>query len=133
MRFFNLSGVLQRARRAVSRSASVSSEEVKDPQKLSEVIRLLSVRVQELEAKQVPDAVEIVKDITGTAGVPVVVSFTHNFGSQVRWYPVYWSSAITVAPALVYNTTSTPDMLVLTSYSAGRIILRIEPSQYGYT
>lgn len=132
MRFFNLAGVLQRARRSVSRAASVSSEDVKDATKLAETIRQLAVRVQELEAKQQPEGVEIVKDITGTTGAPVLQTFVHNLGVPVRWHVVFWSGSITVAPALAYSSTSDLNTLVLTSYSTGRVILRIEPSAYGY-
>jgi hypothetical protein len=133
MRFFSLAGVLQRARRAVSRPSSVSADDVQDPVKLAEILRQLSLRVQELESKLPPEGVEFEKDITGTTGAGVNYSFVHNFGVPIRWYVVHWSGSATVSPALVYQSSSTANVLTLKSHSVGRVVLRIEPSQHGLT
>lgn len=131
MRFFDVLGNLKKGRRSVSKPSSVSEQEVSDPVKLAEMLRQLSLRVQELEARLPQEAVEFERDITGTTAGGVVHRFDHNLGVPVRWYVVHWSGSAVVHPALVYSATSTDKSLVLTSYSAGRVVLRIEPSQNG--
>lgn len=131
MKFIDVRNALGKARRYVSRPSSTSSEEVKDPVKLAEIIRQLSLRVSELEARSAPPWVEFEKDVTGTVGVPVTVNLDHNLGGPIRFYVTYWRSSATVAPTIVALTTSTNDRLVLRVHSTGRIVIRIEPSQYG--
>jgi hypothetical protein len=133
MKFFNLAGTLQRARRYLARSVSVSADDAKDPVKLAEILRQLSLRVQEVEARLPGEGIEFERTITGTTGAGVNHSFEHNLGVPVRWYVVHWSGSEVVSPALLYQTSSTSDVLVLKSHSAGRIVLRIEPSQHCVT
>lgn len=111
----------------------MSVEDVKDPVKLAETIRLLSIRVQELEARIPTEAVEFERNITGSAGVPVDHTFEHNLGTHVRWYVVYWNSTTNTVPVISYQATSTVNKLVLRSSQSGRIVLRLEPTQYGIT
>lgn len=131
MRWVNNRGDVGRGRRWPSKQASVSSEEVKDPTKLAEIIRQLSARVSELEARTGPESVEFEKDVTGTTVSPQSLSLAHGFGGPVRWFVTYWRGGITVSPAVAEQTTSTKDRLDLNVYSTGRIVIRIEPSQFG--
>lgn len=89
MRFVDVYGRLKNARRAVSRASSVSESDVDSPPKLAEIIRQLSARVQEMEAKNQAEAVEF--EVNVTAGTPVRLN--HNFGVPVRWYVTYWKSS----------------------------------------
>lgn len=129
MRFYDVLGALKRGRSGISKPTSIA--DVTDPAKLTEMLRQLSLRVQELEAKSGQEAVEFERNVTGTTAAGVNHTFEHNLGCPVRWYVVHWSGSAVVHPALVYQTSSTANSLVLTSYSAGRLVLRIEPSQYG--
>lgn len=133
MRFIDLNGVLARARRFVSRPSSASAEEVQDPNKLSEIIRQLSLRVQELEARTPPEAVEIAMDVDGDPVVTFDYRFTHGLGTNVRWYPVYWWSDRN-DPLLFTQEEQSEDKnsVVLRSYCNGIVIMRFEPTSYTY-
>lgn len=133
----NLNGVTQRSRRQVNRASSVSVEEVSDPVKLTEIIRQLSVRVSELEAASSPDSVEFEFNTTGTVGAGEELELNHGFGCPVRWYVTYWrvDSPGHEAPSIMEHTTEPSDsnVLRLEIHSAGRIVIRVEKSQFGLT
>lgn len=127
MRFFDLFGRLQRATRAKSVRKGVSERFVDDPNRLSELLSDLEARVAQLEAKELPEAVEFEVDV-GTAGAPVQLN--HNLDCPVRFFVTSWKSSTNNPPSLLLDTSSTTFMLVLRSYVAGRAIIRIEPSQF---
>jgi hypothetical protein len=136
VRFYDIGGRLGRDRRSVSRTASVSPEDVKDVTKLAEIIRQMSVRIQELEARLPPEAVEFEMDITGTASSPTDYSIHHNTGTPIRYYVTQWSNSSappSIAPAIVRQITSTLDRFDFKSHSEGRMVIRIEPSPYEVT
>ncbi len=62
-----------------------------------------------------------VVDATGTA----LHRFPHGFGGRVNWWPVDWTNAVT-CPQLVRHASSDADTLVLVSYEAGTVTLRVE-------
>lgn len=125
MRFFDINGVLAKARRFVSISSSVSESDVTDPKKLAELLKNLVSQVGKLENKSTPEAVEYELDVSNGG---TKVRIRHGFNSPVRFYVTHWSNS-SGAPSLVWDTTSTPDLLVLKSYVSGRAIVRIEPVQ----
>lgn len=125
MRFIGSNGILAKARRFVSTSPAVSEADVTEPKKLAEILRNLCSLVAKLENKSGPEAVEIEADVsTGAAKVYL----RHSLNSPIRFYVTHWSNS-TGAPSLVWSSDSTPDMLVLKSYVAGRAVIRIEPVQ----
>lgn len=133
MRSIDLNGILQRARRFVSRPSSASAEEVKDPNKLAEIIRQLSLRVQELEARTPPEAIEIAMQVEGSPVITVDYRFTHGLGTNVRWYPVYWYTDRN-HPIMFSQEEQAEDMnsVVLRAFCHGTVIMRFEPTSYTY-
>lgn len=132
MRSVSVLGTVQKSRRTVSRAASVQDEEVKDPGKLAELLRGAMKRIADLEAKVPADAVEF-EVIVGAAAA--LTSMRHNLNGPVRWFVVNWTGSPTAtpvsAPALVVNSTSDNNTLVLKSYVAGQAIIRVERAQAG--
>jgi len=133
MKFVSLvNGLLGRTRRAVSQPASVQDLDVKDPAKIGEALRQLTVRLNKLEAQAAPEATEFEVDLPGTGAL---VELPHGFKTrQVRWTVVGWFCRVgSVSPAaqpnLVYDPSSTVTSLFLRSYQQGRAIIRVEPSQ----
>ncbi len=130
MRFVSLvTGLVAKARRAVTQAASVSDE--KD---VVEQLRQTMLRVNKLEAAQAPEAVEFEVNC-GTLGFPGGdLELVHNLNGPVRWYVVSWSAqiggaAITATYRLIHDVRSTPDILFLRSYVSGKAVIRVEPSQ----
>ncbi len=130
MRFVDVNGVLRRARRYVSGSGSVQDEEVKNPQKLAEIIRQMQKRISEIESVTPPEPIEF--EVTlGYGGA--VTSLLHNLNGPVRWYVTEWTHASGLAhpvepPILVRSTLTTNRILALKSYVPGRAVIRIEPA-----
>ncbi len=132
MRFVSLiNSAVGKARRAVAQAVAVAmADEKASPAEIARVIRQLGVRVNTLEAAAVQEATEF-EVACSTAGA--LVSMRHGYTGPVRWYVVHWGkvpgvAAPTAAPILVYDDSSTTDILVLKSYTAGRAIVRVEPS-----
>jgi hypothetical protein len=128
MKFINVNGVLQRARRFVSGGGQVQEDEVRDPQKLAEIIRQMQRRLSELESVTPPEGQEFEVNV-GSGGA--LTSIAHNVGGPVRWSVVCWTQVggtayPVAAPALVQDVTSTSKTLVLRSYVAGKAIVRVE-------
>lgn len=135
MKFINVNGVIQRARRYANRAGGVQDEEVKDPVKLAELIRQLQKRVADLEAVSPPEGIEFEVNC-GSGGA--ATRLFHSMGGPVRFYLTHWQPLtggfLTAGPELIADpATSTADMLVLNSYVAGRAIIRVERSQSGLT
>jgi hypothetical protein len=131
-KYVNINGDAFSGRRNVSRPTLVFDEDVRDPSRLADIIRKLSVRVSELEVKAPVAGVEFECDIDDDSGSGQNYSFEHNLKCPVRYYVVHWvGDGDTAAPSLMYQTESTSTVLVLKSYSVGRVVLRIEPAQAG--
>lgn len=130
MKFIDINGLLGRGRRYVSSFTSPSAEQLEDKYKLAETIRDLTARINTLEAKSAPEGIEF--EVDATAGTDM--EFHHNFGCPVRWYVVDWWHTIGSGHNSLHRTAaSTDNVLVLHSHNSGRMVLRIEPSQYGLT
>ncbi len=128
MRFVNVNGVLQKARRFVSGAGSVQDEEVKSPQKLAELLRQMQKRISEIESVIPPEPIEFEVNV-GSGGT--ITTISHNFNSAVRWYVVQWTQVggtayPVAAPRLVQDATSTSKVLALRSYTAGKAVVRVE-------
>lgn len=87
MRFVSLSGAIGKARRYVSGSDNVQDEQVRDPQKLSEILRGIMRRVTAVEATVPPEPIEFEVNVPGDGST---VSLMHNFGQDVRYSVVDW-------------------------------------------
>lgn len=128
IRFYNLNGVLQRARRFASKTSEADDS---DPQKLSELVKKLSDRIHELESKVPPDSVEFEVDVPNLAQK---VYLRHDFNCPVRWYVTAWRANGTVGGhSLCEDSESTENVLVIRSNQTGRAVIRIEPSQFTRT
>jgi hypothetical protein len=133
MRFFDVRGNLTKARRFVSGNANVQEEEVKNPQKLAEILRNILRRVTDAEAQLPPEPVEFEVEV-GSMGATTTLE--HNMNGPVRYSVVFWTktetgSYPTAAPVLVADSSSDDDRLVLQSQVAGRAIIRVEPAFKG--
>ncbi len=130
MRFVSIvTGLVAKARRAVTQAASVSDE--KD---VVEQLRQTMLRVNKLEAAQAPEAIEFEVNC-GTLGFPGgILELVHDFNSPVRWYVVTWcnqngGATVTATHRIVQSSLSTANTLVLRSYVDGKAVIRVEPSQ----
>lgn len=128
-RSFDSRGTLRKGTPAPANRRGISRDEAADPSRLSEALRDIYDRLGVLEARAAPEATEYVLDV-GTAGA--ITRLYHGFGSSVRWTVCHWSGP-NASWALVQDDLSDPDYLVLRSYQAGRVVLRIEPSQFSVT
>lgn len=131
MRFVGIAGTIAKVRRFVSGSASVQDEDVKDEKKLAEILRHTLLRVTELEARLPPEGVEF-EVAVGNLGS--TTSLFHNLGQPVRWWVTCWTRPVeqgaypVTGPDLIQDASSDTTTLVLQSYTAGRAVIRIEPS-----
>lgn len=83
MRFFDVSGVLQKARRFVNGGTSIQDSELSKPDRMVSVLRELLTRTTNIEAKVPPDAVEFEVNLPGAGAL---INLQHNLGSPVRYY-----------------------------------------------
>lgn len=103
----------------------MTSEDAKDPEKIARVLGRLLKENAELRRRWNPRRVDFEDVAVSTAGA--VVSLQHGFAGRVRWWPVGWQSAASTAPYLREDTAaSTADTLVLKSYVAGTVTVRVE-------
>lgn len=129
MKSVRLDGQVVRARRKVYSSDAVMEEDASNPGRIADLLRVAMQRISELEARLADEGIEFEANV-GAAGA--LSRFEHGFGKSVRFWPVYWSGA-TAAPILARSSDSTDNTLVLASYTAGRVVIRIEPSDAGIT
>lgn len=131
MRFVNVNGVLQRARRFISAGpGNIQEEEVKNPSKLVEVLRGIQKRVSDIEVVLPPEGIEFEVNVSSGGAL---VKLAHNFNGPIRWYVVQWlqtggSAYPTSGPDLVHDASSDSRNLYLRSYIPGRAIIRVEQS-----
>jgi hypothetical protein len=131
MKFINIQGIIQKARRFVSSQASVQDEEVRNPSKLAEILRGMSAQLSGLEALVPSEGLEFEVNV-GELGSPVTMN--HGFGVPVRWWVTAWLNpdggyTPMGSPWLVQDASSDLNTLVLRSYMTGRAVVRIEPAQ----
>ena len=114
MMFVNLRGVTDRARRFVSRAASIHDDDVKEPSRLADILRKVSGRVSDLEARTPPSATEFEVDLT--TGSPVRLE--HGFKGPVRWYVTSWktSQTGTQTPTITVSEKTMDDPWQLNSH-----------------
>lgn len=101
----------------------VTPEEVNDATRLARLIKRVLRDLAGLLRRWAPDRIDFEKqavDATGTT----LYSFQHDFEGTVRWWVVDWTGA--AAPALSKHETTTDRTLVLVSYVAGTLTLRVE-------
>lgn len=88
MRFIDLNGILQKARRFVSGSENLQEEEVKNPGKLAEILKSTLRRVSSLEAIVGPEPACFEVNC-GTEGA--TINLAHNFGCPVTYSVINWA------------------------------------------
>ncbi len=89
MKFVDINGTIQRARRYLSRQHSVSEDDVKDGRKLADILREIGLRSQETEARIPPEPMEFEVDLE----VGEQVLLQHNFNAPVRWYVTQYQTS----------------------------------------
>ena len=103
---------------------NVTDKAVEDPKVLARFILRLFREVSTLRRRWKPrrlDFEDVLVDATGL----VLYRFAHNFGGRVRWYPVGFREGAS-GPSLVEDSSTTDNVLVLSSYSDGYLTLRVE-------
>jgi len=118
-------GTVRQLDRATEADARVTAADVQDPETLARMLQELRKDVARLRGQWTPRSVTFVDVVTtGSGGTPQTLRFPHGFGGRV-WYSVVSSSG--AAMRLDYSSaSSTNDVLILSSYSAGTFSLRIE-------
>lgn len=102
----------------------ITEEQVKDPERLSRMMQDILRNIAKLQRRWSPRFAEhedVQVDGTGTTKY----RFAHRFGKRVRWWPVDWADA-TGGAQLVEHSDTDENTLVLVSYEAGTVTLRIE-------
>jgi hypothetical protein len=133
MRFFDVNGVLQKARRFVSGNGNVFDDDVKDQRKLAELLRSAFKRLTDIESTVGPEPTEFAVNVPSGG---LIVELAHNMNGPVRFFTTYWlhqdnSTSPIYGPALVVDSTSDDNTLRLRSYVAGRAVIRVEQAQSG--
>lgn len=104
--------------------AQVTEEQVTDPKRLSRILMSILRDVAQLKRRWWPSFLDF-EDTTVDGTGTTKYRFPHRFKNRVRWWPVDWTGA-TAGPRLVRHSDTDSDTLVLVSYTAGTLTLRIE-------
>lgn len=118
-------GVPRRLDRPQEPDEQVTEEQVEDSKRLSRLLMRLLREVAILRREWRPSRVDFqdaIVDATGTTKY----RFPHGLGSRVRWWVTDWTGA--AGPQLSRDASSTDSTLVLVSYVAGTMTLRVEAS-----
>lgn len=102
---------------------NITEKAVADPKLLTKFLLRLFREVSRLKRLWRPrriDYEDTAVDATGTT----LYRFSHNFAGRVRWLVVDWEGA--AAYDLSKDATTTDDVLVLISRSAGTATIRVE-------
>lgn len=120
------SGTVRQLDRPAEADAQVTAEDVQDAEKLARMVQDLRRDVARLTGAWSPRTVTFV-DITtaGSLATPQTHRLVHGFGGRVWWTVVSLRTGGTDF-RLDVSTSTTNDVLVLTSYSTGTFSLRIE-------
>lgn len=98
---------------------------MQEPAKLARLLCRILKDVAALRRRWAPRSVDFEDVVVGST--PTTHSFEHNFGGRVRWWVVGWTSLTSTAPILLESGTAiTSKTLVLLSYAAGTMTLRVE-------
>jgi hypothetical protein len=90
VRLVDANGQVVRATRFASGQPSVRDSDVTDPSRLADIIRAMSVRITELEAKSGPEGTEFEVDASSGSQVRLY----HGFKSPVRYHVVRWKDPV---------------------------------------
>lgn len=117
-------GSIRQLDKAIQPPEQVTEEQVKDSHRLSRLLMSILRDVVSLKRRWSPpfiDFEDVVVDGTGTTKY----RFPHRFGGRVRWHSVGWKSA-TAGARLVEHSDTDGNTLVLVSYTAGTLTLRVQ-------
>ena len=104
---------------------AVTELDVQDAAKLSKMLARVLSTLAGIRRRHDPTRVDFEDVAVSTAGASV--TFQHNFGGRVRWWVTDWACATNVAPILRKDdTNTTATALVLLSYVAGTVTIRVE-------
>lgn len=101
----------------------VTPADVQDPERVSRLLMRILRDLAALKRRWWPLRVDVEDrevDATGTTKY----RYPHGFGGRVRWWVVGWSGA--AGPQLAEHDDTDDMTLVLVSYVAGTVTLRIE-------
>lgn len=121
-------GTVTQLERPAEPDENITEETVKDSKRLAQFLLRLFREVAAIKRRWVPNRIDF-EDVecNGSDVAPVTVRLTHNFGSDVRWWPVRQIRAGTVALPLIFETTETDEnTLVLLVYYQMTITFRVE-------
>ena len=117
-------GAVRQLTRPAEPRQQVTPEQVQDPERLARLAMDLLRDVAALKRRFWPRRVDHEDrevDATGTTKY----RFPHGFAGRVRWYVVGWSGG-SAGASLVEHDDTDDSTLVLVSYVAGTLTLRIE-------
>lgn len=103
----------------------VTESDVQQPRKLARLLSDLLKDIAALKRRAYPrriDFEDIVVDATGVTAIPM----RHGFNGRVRWWPVDWRAVGTSGPQLNRGSATDANTLVLVSYAAGTVTIRVE-------
>jgi hypothetical protein len=110
--------------RAGDAEEQITPEQAQDFERLSRLLTGILKDIASLKRRFWPQRIDfedIDIDNTGTT----LYRFPHGLGGPVRWWPVDWAGAA-AGPQLVRDASTDANTLVLVSYEAGTLTLRVE-------
>ncbi len=102
----------------------VQQKDVTDAPQLVRLLMRILRDVTLVKRRWWPTTVDHRDRVVDATGI-VQHRFPHGFGGRVNWWPVDWTDAVT-CPQLVRHAATDDNTLVLVSYEAGTITLRVE-------
>lgn len=121
---FPKNGKMRQLDRRPEPDEPVTDKDVQDPKYLARLLFRMLQELARLKRRWWPkhfDYEEQEVDATGTTKH----RFVHGLNQRVRWWPVEWKDA-TGGPQLVQHVDTDDHTLVLVSYTAGTLTLRVE-------
>lgn len=106
---------------------TVTEEHAKDPARVARILIRILATIAALKRAFSPKRIDY-EDVA-VLGSGALVQLQHGFGSRTRWWVIGWQSGGTAAPIFIESTAlTTASTLVLQSYVAGTVTLRVESS-----
>ena len=102
----------------------ITEKDVQDASKLARSLRSVSKTLAELRRRFAPRRIDFEDIDIGIAAA--LVTLEHGFKTRVRWWVVGWQGSAAVSPDLRERTFTTDTTLVLRSYVAGLVTIRVE-------
>lgn len=140
MQSFNARKEAQKARRPPTGFTRLTSEDVQDATRLSDILNRAFQRITELEARDAPLASEYELHMTGGT----TYTIEHGFNGPIRWYVTRIQSDPNAidgdsdgnidTPKMVYEPLAKPPtatQLFLKTDTTCKCVVRVESSQYG--